>query len=212
MTSASADSPHGIPVRPRRSEPRRFPRFSGAHVATGKPERILDPRERQGAGDHQRTTPRHRSEESDGRPPVLRFDEQVGMARTCQRSTSRSGRPSDGAAEIARTSVPANSAMPLCLGTSPRRRPSLHSTGPKTPTTSTRGRLQGLRNRPRFEALTVLTLGECRVSGPHPGSACGSLLLAAGATRYGHFFVTFAALKPPTPFPFKLVPLSPVKV
>ena len=78
--------------------------------------------------------------------------------------------------------------------------------------TSTRGRLQRSRNRPRFEALTVLTLGECRVSGPHPGSACVSLLLAASATRYGHFFVTFAALKPPRPLPFKLVPLSPVKV
>jgi len=32
------------------------------------------------------------------------------------------------------------------------------------------------------------------------------------SSRYGHFLLILAALNPPTPLPFTLVPLSPVKV
>jgi hypothetical protein len=42
-----------------------------------------------------------------------------------------------------------------------------------------------------------------------------SWIEAGGISRsgpYGHFLEIFAALKPPTPLPFRLEPLSPVKV
>lgn len=50
-----------------------------------------------------------------------------------------------------------------------------------------------------------------------PGWGITGIIVLAGrrnqsaAWHYGHALVIFAALNPPTPLPFKLVPLSPVK-